>query len=187
MSVILAARVDMVVALGPHRHDDADTAPILAFRVAFKIVGISAGLGLVAIPGKGARNPAVGGGVIEIIESIEIVSRLRCHHYRSRAESGRGTLFMRQRIACQYALTHLFAPAIRQCMNQPASLADRRKALELSQEQLALLLGVNQATVSRNENAEQPDRRYALSIEALAMRKERGEDLAATAQQATAA
>lgn len=63
-------------------------------------------------------------------------------------------------------------------MNQPASLAERRKALDLSQEQLALLLGVNQATVSRNENAVDPDKRYALSLDALTMRHEAGEKLA---------
>lgn len=63
-------------------------------------------------------------------------------------------------------------------MNQPASLADRRKAIGLSQEQLALLLGVNQATVSRNENADSPDRRYVLSLDALTMRHDAGEKLA---------
>jgi transcriptional regulator with XRE-family HTH domain len=66
-------------------------------------------------------------------------------------------------------------------MDKALSLAERRRALGLSQEQLAALLGVTQGTVSRNENAADPDRRYALSLDALAMRKGQGEDLAATA------
>lgn len=67
-----------------------------------------------------------------------------------------------------------------QCM-ETVTLAGRRKALELSQEQLAHLLGITQGTVSRNETATEPDRRYALSLDALATRKAGGEDLAATA------
>lgn len=91
---------------------------------------------------------------------------------------------MRQCIACQYALTHLFSGAIHGRMNQPASLADRRKAIGLSQEQLAFLLGVNQATVSRNENATAPDRRYILSLDALSARHAAGENLSEQARAA---
>lgn len=49
--------------------------------------------------------------------------------------------------------------------------ADKRRTLGLTQTQLAELLGVKQSTVSRNENAAEPDRRYVLSLEALAVRK----------------
>ena len=66
-------------------------------------------------------------------------------------------------------------------------LASRRKALGLSQEQLAAILGINQATVSRNETAADPDKRYILSLDALAVRNAAGEDLAATSAQSEAA
>lgn len=67
-------------------------------------------------------------------------------------------------------------------MSDTLDLAARRKALGISQEQLAWLLGVTQGTVSRNETAADPDRRYQLSLDALAARKEQGEDLAETAK-----
>lgn len=66
-------------------------------------------------------------------------------------------------------------------MEDATSLTARRKALGLSQEQLAALLGITQGTVSRNETAAEPDRRFVLSLDALAARKGQGEDLAATA------
>jgi transcriptional regulator with XRE-family HTH domain len=56
-------------------------------------------------------------------------------------------------------------------MEQKSHLAERRKALGLSQAQLADLLGVNQATVSRNENAAEPDMRFCLALEALELRR----------------
>ncbi len=56
-------------------------------------------------------------------------------------------------------------------MLDQTSLADKRRALGLTQADLAALLGVRQSTVSRNENAETPDKRYVLSLEALAVRK----------------
>lgn len=65
----------------------------------------------------------------------------------------------------------------------PASeMAQKRRALGLSQGQLATLLLVNQATISRNETAADPDRRYVLALEALAGRHEQGEDLAEIAR-----
>lgn len=66
-------------------------------------------------------------------------------------------------------------------MDKDPSLAARRKALGLSQEQLAALLGVTQGTVSRNETAAAPDKRYSLALDGLAARKEGGEDLIAAA------
>lgn len=72
-------------------------------------------------------------------------------------------------------------------MDSSPTLADRRKAMALSQEQLASLLGVTQGTVSRNETAADPDRRYVLSLDALAVRHGAGENLATTAEQARAA
>lgn len=72
-------------------------------------------------------------------------------------------------------------------MSDTNPIADRRKALGISQEQLATLLGITQGTVSRNETAADPDRRYLLSLDALAARKEQGEDLAETARQMTEA
>lgn len=68
-------------------------------------------------------------------------------------------------------------------MTEPDDLAKRRKALGLNQEQLSHLLGITQGTVSRNETAADPDRRYVLSLDALAVRKDGGEDLAETARQ----
>lgn len=49
--------------------------------------------------------------------------------------------------------------------------ADKRRSLGLTQAALAGLLGVKQSTVSRNETAAEPDRRYVLALEALAVRK----------------
>lgn len=69
-------------------------------------------------------------------------------------------------------------------MGNATDLAERRKALGLTQEQLAALLDVSQGTVSRNEGGAAPDRRYELSLDGLAHRKERGEDLAALAEAA---
>lgn len=66
-------------------------------------------------------------------------------------------------------------------MTNELSLRSRREALGLSQEQLAALLGVTQGTVSRNETAGKPDRRYVLSLDALGVRKTIGEDLIAAA------
>lgn len=51
------------------------------------------------------------------------------------------------------------------------SLQERRKRLGLSQAELASELGVSQAAVSRCENADSADRRYALALEALELRK----------------
>lgn len=58
-------------------------------------------------------------------------------------------------------------------MAQEPNLVARRKALRLSQSQLAELLGVTQATVSRNETATAPDLRYCLALEAIEMREAR--------------
>lgn len=68
-------------------------------------------------------------------------------------------------------------------MANDLTLVDRRKGLGISQDQLAALLGVTQGTVSRNETAENPDRRYVLSLDALAARKAAGEDLVAASEQ----
>jgi transcriptional regulator with XRE-family HTH domain len=56
-------------------------------------------------------------------------------------------------------------------MEQHAPLAIRRKALGLSQAQLAAMLGLTQATISRNEKAEIPDRRFVLALEAIEARQ----------------
>lgn len=72
---------------------------------------------------------------------------------------------------------------MRRMANEP-HLRSRREALGLSQEQLAALLGVTQGTVSRNETAVRPDRRYSLSLDALAVRKAAGEDLVSLAESA---
>lgn len=58
-------------------------------------------------------------------------------------------------------------------MNRTETLAERRKAMGLSQAELAGILSVTQATVSRNENAVQPDARYVLALEAIEARKAR--------------
>lgn len=50
------------------------------------------------------------------------------------------------------------------------SLADRRRDLGLSQTDLAALLGISQAAVSRAENDDRSDKRYSLSLEALELR-----------------
>lgn len=55
-------------------------------------------------------------------------------------------------------------------MEKP-TLKERRKALNLSQEELAAELGVSQAAVSRCENANSSDKRYALALEALELRR----------------
>ena len=67
-------------------------------------------------------------------------------------------------------------------MAEETELCRRRKAMGLSQGQLAALLGVTQATVSRNENATLIDRRFALALDALSARAGSGEDLAAIAR-----
>mgnify|MGYP001600102819 CR=1 FL=1 len=64
-------------------------------------------------------------------------------------------------------------------ISNPITLADKRKALGLTQEELAGLLGVTQGTVSRNETAPDPDRRYVFSLDALAARKAAGLSLVA--------
>jgi len=50
------------------------------------------------------------------------------------------------------------------------TLVERRKKLGLSQAALALELGISQAAVSRAENEDRSDKRYALSLEALELR-----------------
>jgi transcriptional regulator with XRE-family HTH domain len=50
------------------------------------------------------------------------------------------------------------------------TLADRRKELGLSQTDLATKLGISQAAVSRAENEDRSDKRYALALEALELR-----------------
>lgn len=72
-------------------------------------------------------------------------------------------------------------------MDISPTLAERRKAMGLSQEQLASLLGITQGTISRNETTNDPDKRYILSLDALAARHVAGENLAATAERAKAA
>ncbi len=62
-------------------------------------------------------------------------------------------------------------------MGTQPTLADKRRALNLSQAELAKLLAVDQSTVSRNETAPKPDRRYVLALDALAVRKGLGEKL----------
>lgn len=52
-------------------------------------------------------------------------------------------------------------------MEQHTPLSQRRKALGLSQAQLADMLGLTQATISRNEKAVIPDRRFVLALEAI--------------------
>lgn len=53
-------------------------------------------------------------------------------------------------------------------MTQANPLKTRRKGLGLSQVQLAAILKVDQTTISRVENAPEPDPRYALALEAIA-------------------
>ena len=72
-------------------------------------------------------------------------------------------------------------------MNITPTLAERRKAMGLSQEQLASLLGITQGTISRNETTDDPDKRYILSLDALAFRHAAGENLATTAERVRAA
>lgn len=55
-------------------------------------------------------------------------------------------------------------------MDKLTPLAKRRKALGLSQAALAQLLGMTQASVSRNETAEKPDQRFVLALEAIELR-----------------
>lgn len=50
-------------------------------------------------------------------------------------------------------------------------LVERRKALGLSQSELATVLGVSQAAVSRSENSNSSDKRYELALEALELRR----------------
>lgn len=55
-------------------------------------------------------------------------------------------------------------------MEKNDNLAHRRKALGLSQSQLADMLGMTQASVSRNETAPAPDLRFVLALEAIEAR-----------------
>ena len=50
------------------------------------------------------------------------------------------------------------------------TLSDRRKAIGLSQTDLATRMGISQAAVSRAENENRSDRRYELALEALETR-----------------
>ena len=50
------------------------------------------------------------------------------------------------------------------------TLSDRRKAIGLSQTELAAQMGISQAAVSRAENENRSDRRYELALEALETR-----------------
>ncbi|MBI0474243.1 helix-turn-helix domain-containing protein [Sphingomonas sp. MA1305] len=54
------------------------------------------------------------------------------------------------------------------------SLAERRRTLGLSQTELAARLGISQAAVSRAENEDRSDKRYALALEALELRAQIG-------------
>lgn len=47
----------------------------------------------------------------------------------------------------------------------------RRKLLGLTQAQIAAILKVDQTTISRVENADEPDPRYALALEAIAAQR----------------
>jgi transcriptional regulator with XRE-family HTH domain len=58
-------------------------------------------------------------------------------------------------------------------MTNTKTLAERRKAMGLSQAELANILSVTQATVSRNETASDPDARYVLALEAIEARQAR--------------
>lgn len=55
-------------------------------------------------------------------------------------------------------------------MSTESTLAARRKALGLSQAQLAEEFGITQGSVSRNETAAEPERRFVLALEALEAR-----------------
>lgn len=55
-------------------------------------------------------------------------------------------------------------------MDKLTPLAKRRKALGLSQAELAQMLGMTQASVSRNETADKPDMRFVLALEAIELR-----------------
>lgn len=52
------------------------------------------------------------------------------------------------------------------------TLAARRAALGLSQAALAEKMGISQAAVSRCENEDRSDKRYALALEALELRSQ---------------
>lgn len=55
-------------------------------------------------------------------------------------------------------------------MDKLTPLAKRRKALGLSQAELAQMLGMTQASVSRNETAAKPDMRFVLALEAIELK-----------------
>jgi transcriptional regulator with XRE-family HTH domain len=55
-------------------------------------------------------------------------------------------------------------------MDKHTALAKRRKALGLSQVELAQMLGMTQASVSRNETADKPDMRFVLALEAIELK-----------------
>lgn len=75
-------------------------------------------------------------------------------------------------------LTNIYAVGHMAAMATQRTLAEKRSDLDLSQAQLASILGIDQSTVSRNETAVDPDRRYVLALDALAVRKGLGERLA---------
>lgn len=56
-------------------------------------------------------------------------------------------------------------------MAEDNHLKTRRKGLGLTQAQFAAILKVDQATISRVENASEPDPRYVLALDALAARQ----------------
>lgn len=52
-------------------------------------------------------------------------------------------------------------------MAEDTVLARRRKALKLSQAELADMLGISQPEVSRSERDPEPDKRFVLALEAI--------------------
>ena len=77
---------------------------------------------------------------------------------------------MRRRIM---RLCHAYVYVYIRLMTQELSLAQRRKAIGLSQAELAQILGMTQASVSRNETADKPDLRFVLALEAIELRQSR--------------
>ena len=76
-------------------------------------------------------------------------------------------------ILCAGAFLSL-APETRLCIMRGMDITETRKAMGLSQAELALALGVTQSTVSRLETGElEPNERTKLALEALLSRHER--------------